>query len=101
MILKFQNFKVNYKALLVATFVVTSIVACKDDEETTPAGDDSSNNEFASLLTNQVDEVIIPTMQSYKTAVDNLNNAVRAFEKAETQANLDVVESTFKSAYLA
>lgn len=99
--LHFNRIFVKFNTILASIFMVAGIVACdQDDDNATTI--EPNENEFVSLLTNQVDEVILPSVRNYETAMLNLDSAVQTFAaNPKQQHNLDAVKNNFKTAYLA
>ena len=96
------------KFLLVAfSFVVMatlSLSSCTEDDETDVTGDDQnqpSATDFTDLLTNQVNEVIIPTMVTYQSKMTSFVIAVNGLAVSIDTTNLKATRDAFKDAYLA
>ena len=96
------------KFLLVAfSFVVMatlSLSSCTEDDETDVTGDDQnqpSATDFTDLLTNQVNEVIIPTMVTYQSKMTSFVSAVNGLAVSIDTTNLKATRDAFKDAYLA
>tara|TARA_B110000503_G_C7161760_1_gene419990 strand:+ start:452 stop:1582 length:1131 start_codon:yes stop_codon:yes gene_type:complete len=94
--------------LLVAfSFVVMvtlSLSSCTEDDETNVTGDDQnqpSATDFTDLLTNQVNEVIIPTMVTYQSKMTRLVSAVKGLATSIDTTNLNATRDAFKDVYLA
>ena len=60
-----------------------------------------SETDFTELLTNQIDNVIIPSMTNYQAEMVDLVSAVNSFEGTVDQTNLTAVRNAYADAYLA
>ena len=84
--------------LLFSTAIILS--SCNEDDN----GDDGgmpTETDFTDLLTNQVNEVIIPTMTDYRDEMTTLNTAVEGFASSIDEANLNIVRAAYAEAYVA
>lgn len=86
-----RNRIVVFSLILVATF---TMVSCGDGNGGT------DDNDYVNLLTNEVDEVIIPSMEYYETKMVELETAVANFADSTNEAYLTTLRNAFKSAYL-
>lgn len=87
--------------LLFSTTIL--FVSCNDDETDT-GGDDGvtpTETDFTDLLTNQIEEVIIPKMINYRDEMIALNTAVEGFTSSIDEANLTTLRTAYTEAYLA
>lgn len=87
------------KKLVVCVFALALALcfsSCKDDDASEPSADD-----YVNVLTNEVDNVIIPTMVNYKNAMEAFEDATNTFSASVNQANLDAVRAAYRTAYLA
>jgi len=84
-------------ALAAIVFSVAMFTACDDDSD----DNDPSETDFTDLLTNQVEEVIIPTMNTYQTEMNDLVNAVTTFASSIDESNLASLRTAYQEAYLA
>ena len=84
-------------SLLLGCFLM--FLSCDDPE----VKDDPDPDEidFENLLINQVDNVIIPTMEIYQGEMEEFQVAVDSFQLNMTDENLVALRSAFKEAYLA
>lgn len=72
----------------------------------TSCGDDNGENnpgetDFTDLLTNQIDEVIIPSMEKYQEEMGDLVTALEGFASSTDEANLSTLRTAYQNAYLA
>ena len=73
--------------------------ACNDSGS---GGDDGPTiTDFTDLLTNQVNEVIIPSATAYQTAMGNLETAAGDFASTTNEDNLNSLRAAYQSAYLS
>ena len=76
--------------------------ACTEErEDDTDPGPLGGSSEFETLLTNQVDGVIIPTMEEYRSRMNGLADLANTFSGDINQANLDALIVAYQDAYLA
>lgn len=95
---KMKNRKLSYVfALLVASLV--AFTGCNDSG--TSDDDGATVTDFTDLLTNQVNEVIIPSATAYQSAMENLVTSANAFVATSDVNTLDDLRSAYQSAYLA
>lgn len=73
--------------------------ACDNDD--TDDTNTPTETDFTDLLTNQVNEVIVPTMTNYQEKMAEFVKAVDAFALNVDQVNLDGLRSAYQTAYLA
>ena len=92
-----KNWYLNYSILAVLAITVM-FSSCKSEPE-----DDNKPTEtdFTDHLSNQVNEVIIPTMVAYQNKANDLVGAVDEFIASTDEANLTSLRSAYKAAYLA
>jgi len=93
---KYSNF-LFFGFLLAGVFMI-SCGERDDDDVDEPLGGEQT--EFVVLLTNQVSEVISPTMNEYASSMEVLAAASSTFRNEMTQANLDVLVDAYQAAYL-
>ena len=89
------------KYYIVVVFVSLSIImGCSDDESDgdliTPTATD-----FTDHLSNQVDEIIIPTMLEYRSKMNNFVSAVDSFASSMDGVKLSNLRLAYQEAYLA
>lgn len=89
------NWYVAY-SLIAIIFTSLMFTACNDDDENGP-----TETDFTDLLSNQVNEVIIPTMETYQGKMSDFVNAVNGFASSIDEANLNDLRSAYQAAYLA
>jgi hypothetical protein len=97
-----NTFTLGVLSLMV--LAVLSLSSCKEDDETGITDDNQnqpSATDFNDLLTNQVNEVIIPTMVTYQSKMASFTNAVNGFTTQINSSNLQITRNAFKEAYLA
>lgn len=71
------------------------IVACEDEE-----GGSEDDMGFVNLLTNQVDEVIIPNMTDFQSSMNTLLGSANTFSQDVSQENLTTLIIDYQNAYL-
>lgn len=80
---------------LLSLSLIVFISACSDDEnDNEPTAED-----FTNLLSNQVEQVVIPTMTTYSQDMLALLNAVSNMENNITSEQIDNVRTAFRQAY--
>ncbi len=72
--------------------------ACQEDDGTDPG---PTETDFTDLLTNQINGVILPSMEAYQSEIGNLVTAVAKFASSTDEANLATLRSAYRNAYLA
>tara|TARA_B110000046_G_C12988532_1_gene396785 strand:- start:170 stop:1303 length:1134 start_codon:yes stop_codon:yes gene_type:complete len=91
-------------ASIVAVIATLSLSACVKDDDTTVTDEDKtqpSASDFTDLLTNQIDEVIIPTMVTYQSKMLAFVNTVNGLATSVDTVNLTATRNAFKAGYLA
>ncbi len=90
------NWYVVYSLIAI---IITSAMftACNND----PDDDGPSETDFTDLLSNQVNEVIIPSMETYQDKMSDFVSAVNGFASSVDEANLANLRSAYQAAYLA
>ncbi|MEM7296734.1 MAG: imelysin family protein, partial [Bacteroidota bacterium] len=81
--------------LVVFTVAVASFQACSDDETGNPELSD-----FTDQLTNQIDEVILPTVASYKTEMANFESTSESVTSPMDEVALSSLRNAFQNAYM-
>lgn len=71
--------------------------SCGDDD----GDDDPQESDFTDLLTNQIDEVIIHTMETYRTEITNLETTLAGVASPIDEAALATIRTANNAAYLA
>ncbi|MEO1436147.1 MAG: imelysin family protein [Bacteroidota bacterium] len=94
----FKNWTFWPTAVLVVLVSSMIFTACGDEEE--PDDQGPTETDFTNLLTNQVDNVIIPSVEDYQQAMLELDNAVAEFSNDLSQANLSFLRTVYLNAYL-
>ncbi len=85
--------------LLLAGLMMTLLmVACESEAE---GETEPSETDFTDLLTNQVNEIIIPTMVTYQEKMSDFASAVNSFASSTDEDNLASVRTAYQEAYLA
>lgn len=64
-------------------------------------GPGASEEDFTNLLTNQIDSIIIPTMEDYQTEMAEFETIVNDFVVTVNEVNLSAVRLAYSEAYLA
>tara|TARA_B110000046_G_scaffold173759_1_gene196735 strand:+ start:82023 stop:83153 length:1131 start_codon:yes stop_codon:yes gene_type:complete len=91
-------------ATALAVLATLSLSSCGEDEEVMGNNEDKnqpSAADFTNLLTNQINEVIIPTMVTYQSKMSNFVSAVNGLAASVDAANLTATRNAYKEAYLA
>ncbi|MEO1261223.1 MAG: imelysin family protein [Bacteroidota bacterium] len=91
--------KNRYLFYLLAAVVFSAGVftSCGDDNDS----EGPSETDYTDHLTNQVNEVIIPAMQTYQAKMSDLATSVNNFASSPDATNLDNLRNAFREAYLA
>lgn len=82
--------------ILFSTLFVFTISCCVNNPT-----DGSDENAFVALLTNQVDQVIIPTMTSYQEATEILNESVQNLVLNLNEESIETFTLAYENAYLS
>lgn len=86
-----------FNSLLLLVAVSLLFTACKEKAD----DDGPTETDFTDHLTNQINEVIIPTMGTYQVKMIDFVEAVDGFATAADDDNLANVRSAYQAAYLA
>jgi len=93
--------KITVGSIFTSLFILVAVsvlfTACKDKTD----DDGPTETDFTDHLTNQINEVIIPTMETYQAKMLDFVGAVESFATAADEANLANVRSAYQAAYLA
>lgn len=87
-----------------AVMAILSLSSCTEDGETAVPDEEQnqpSATDFTDLLTNQINEVIIPTMVTYQTKMSAFVSAVNALATSIDTTNLTATRNAYKEVYLA
>lgn len=101
---KFKHMKSKklFQVLVAAVMIVAVMLpACDNGGGVSPEDKLPSESEFKDHLTNQVNEVIIPTMVTYREKMDAFQTALSGFASSIDEANLNKLRSAYQEAYLA
>ncbi|MEM7373676.1 MAG: imelysin family protein [Bacteroidota bacterium] len=91
-----------FQVLVAAVMIVAVMLpACDNGGGVSPEDKLPSESEFKDHLTNQVNEVIIPTMVTYREKMDAFQTALSGFASSIDEANLNKLRSAYQEAYLA
>ena len=85
----------NQKSTFLPLLVL--VLACNTDSNN-PKPEET---DYTDVLTNQIDNVIIPSMTNYHSEMEDLLSKVEAFNGSINQNNLDAVTVAYKDAYIA
>lgn len=85
-----------FNSLLILVAVSVFFTACKEKAD----DDGPTETDFTDHLTNQINEVIIPTMETYQAKMLDFTAAVDGFVASTDEANLADVRSAYQAAYL-
>jgi hypothetical protein len=98
-----MNMKSKYSNILFFALLLAGIfmISCedRDDDDVTDLGG-GDQTEFVSILTNQVNEVIIPTVNDYAASTNVLSEANASFNNEMTAINLEGLIDAYQEAYL-
>ena len=99
--------KLIYSVILPFLVFVTVIISCTSESDMMPmppvepidtTGVESS---FENLLTNQVNEIIIPTAENYQSGMENLFAVVESFVGEVNQNNFELLRAAYLETNLA
>lgn len=91
-------------AMSFAVMATLSLSSCTEDEDSVVTGEGQnqpSETDFTDLLTNQINEVIIPTMVTYQNKMTAFVSAVNGLTASIDAVNLTATRNAYKEAYLA
>lgn len=77
---------------------IALLLSCGTDST---SEDTSSSDSFVDLLSNQIDEVIVPSMEDYETSMKNLEDAAEGFSNDMSEETLSDLQTAFENAYMA
>ena len=91
--------KNRYYFYLFATVLFSAAIftACGDDND----GDGPTETDYTDHLTNQVNEVIVPTMETYRERMGDFVTALNGFATSLDETSLDNLRTAYQAAYLA
>ncbi|MEL6941133.1 MAG: imelysin family protein [Bacteroidota bacterium] len=75
--------------------------SCDEEKMTEGEDPDPSETDFVDHLTNQINGVIIPTMETYQGAMADFVEIVESVESSLDQSNLNELRAAYQEAYLA
>lgn len=87
-------------ATLILIVVTTVILSCTEDSSMMPSPPGTAPN-FTNLLTNQVNEIIIPTAETYQAGMNNLEVSVQSFVTDINESTLADLRATYLETNLA
>lgn len=87
--------------IVIGTFATALTVFSCGDSDTGTDDNEPSQDDFIELLTNQIDHVIIPTMQEYQSQMITLQTTVQALTTSVTDVNVQAFSEAYTQAYLA
>tara|TARA_B110001469_G_C9625873_1_gene312443 strand:+ start:268 stop:1398 length:1131 start_codon:yes stop_codon:yes gene_type:complete len=91
-------------AMSFAVMATLSLSSCTEDEDSVVTGEGQnqpSETDFTDLLTNQINDVIIPTMVTYQNKMTAFVSAVNGLTASIDAVNLTATRNAYKEAYLA
>ncbi len=80
---------------------IGTLVSCVEDDDATDDDPLPQESDFRDLLSNQVNEVILPTMVNYQGKTSDLVMATTAFANSINKTTLTNLRTAYKEAYLA
>ena len=83
--------------VLLSTAILMIVQSCSSDGE----GDSADVSGFTALLTNQIDEVIIPSMVSYQNELSTFETTLSSATSPMDEAALSSLRVAYQNAYLA
>ena len=83
--------------LVTCLAVIGFITSCGDGN----GEEDPGETDFTDLLTNQVDQIIIPSMEKFQEETGDLVTALNGFASSTDEANLLALRTAYQEAYLA
>ncbi|MEM8523119.1 MAG: imelysin family protein [Bacteroidota bacterium] len=92
----------NWYLVCLSFLAITTIfTACGDEEKPEVENPDPTETDFTDHLTNQVNNVVIPTMETYQTKMADFTAAVGGVESSFDETSLDALRAAYQEAYLA
>ena len=86
----------NFVYLFVFAAIALMLQACGEEG----GESDPEVSDFTNLLTNQIDEVITPTMVAYQTELTNFNSTIQSVTSMD-EVTLSSIRTAFSDAYIA
>lgn len=92
-----------YSIYMFAVIALLSVVlvACGDDGDTEEDDPDTTEMDFTDHLSNQVNNIIIPSMTDYQSKMSDFVTAVNNVSASADQASLDALRAAYQAAYLS
>lgn len=95
-----QQLKLGYFMLVTTTVSLLLFGAC-DDPVISPSEPIGSDNAYVQHLTNQINGVIIPAMESYQARMTDFQEAVSNFSTHMDEDGVQTLREAYEQAYLA
>ncbi|MEN0047434.1 MAG: imelysin family protein, partial [Bacteroidota bacterium] len=95
---KWYIFRLPFLAFLLST---TLFISCGEEEKTDPDTEEPTETDFTDHLTNQVNNIIIPTMEAYQAEMEDFSTAINGVESSFDAAGLEALRTAYREAYLA
>ena len=99
--------KLIYSVILPFLVFVTVIISCTSESDmmpmppVEPMDTTAVESSFENLLTNQVNEIIIPTAENYQSGMENLFAVVESFVGEVNQNNFELLRAAYLETNLA
>ncbi len=93
-ILIYKNYKALKRIHLYITFLLITLFSCNSTTTNPP-----TQNSFVELLTNQVDNIIIPTLLDYQENINELNNSIQTISLNSNDQDIIILKQAFEKAY--
>ncbi|MEL6988594.1 MAG: imelysin family protein, partial [Bacteroidota bacterium] len=87
--------------LYITCIIITATFMSSCDNDGGGTEPNPTPEDFTNHLTNQIDEVIIPTMNNYRDKVAVFLTSVISFQESKNASTLSMVRTEFRNAYLA
>lgn len=90
-----------YLFVVVAALSV-ALIGCEEEEEPNKEEpDEPMEMDFTAHLTNQINNIILPTMEEYQSEMDDFVAAVNGISASADAVNLAALRTAYQNAYLA
>lgn len=86
---------------LLSIFCITTIITACSSDNNTPNVVTPPTFSVSSLLTDEVNQQILPAVSNFVTATTNFNNSILTYTTAPTETNLEAARALWKTAAIA
>nr|MBX2872668.1 hypothetical protein [Saprospiraceae bacterium] len=93
------NNRIFFQSIVALFSIAILFTACQNKSSEDDEG--PTETDYTDHLTNQINEVIIPTMEIYQSKLSDLGTALDAFALAIDEPSLTSLRSAYQGAYLA